>query len=96
MHPGSARLRANPHVAFAIPTGGNCAFTALGRARIVQESMPDAANYVAVQIDVGEIDHHRSPGVVVESGVRVQFADDAEFSFLKRIDALRELTERKA
>jgi hypothetical protein len=39
-------------VALAILTGGNCAFTAFGRARIVQESMPDAANYVAVEIDV--------------------------------------------
>jgi hypothetical protein len=43
-----------------------------------------------------EIDDHRSPGVVVESGVRVQFANDAEISLRKRIDALRELTERKA
>ena len=33
-HPGSlARLRAKPHVALAILTAGNCAFTALGRAR---------------------------------------------------------------
>ena len=50
-----ARLRANPHVALAILTAGNCAFTALGRARIVQESMPDAVNHVAVEIDVEEI-----------------------------------------
>ena len=57
--------------------------------------MPDAVNYVAVEIDVEEIEDHRSPGVVVESGVRVQFAD-VEFSLRKRIDALRELTERKA
>jgi hypothetical protein len=68
-----ARLRANPHLALAILTGGNCALTAPGRARIVQESMPDATNYVAVEIDVEEIDDHWSPGVVVESGVRVQF-----------------------
>ena len=83
----------------AILTGGNCVFTALGCAGIVQESIPDAANYLAVEIDVEEIDDHRSPGVVVESGVRVQFAqfaDDAEFSLRKRIDALRELTERRA
>lgn len=40
--------------------------------------MPDAANYVAVEIDVEEIDDHRSAGVVVESGVKVQFGDDAE------------------
>jgi hypothetical protein len=91
-----ARLRANPVVALAILTGGNCAFTALGRARIMQESMPGAANYVAVEIDVEKIDDHRSPGVLVESGVRVRFADDAELSLRKRIDALRELTRRKA
>jgi Pyridoxamine 5'-phosphate oxidase len=91
-----ARLRANPHVALAILAGGNCAFTACGRAHIVQESMPDTANYVAIEIDVEEIDDHRSAGVVVESGVRVQFADDAELSLRKRIDALRELTEQKA
>ena len=88
-----ARLRVNPHVALAILAGGDCAFTALGRARILQESMPDAPNYVAVEIDVEEIDDHRSTGAVVESGVRVQFADDAELSLRKRIDALRELTE---
>jgi hypothetical protein len=70
-----ARLRANPHGALAILTGGNYAFTALGHARIVQESMPDAANYVAVEIEVEEIDDHRSPGAVVESGVKVHFAD---------------------
>ena len=90
-----ARLRANPQVALAILTGGNCAFTTRGRAHIVQESMP-AANYVAVEIDVAEIDDHLSAGVVVESGVRVQFADDAELSLRKRIDGLRKLTERKA
>ena len=90
-----ARLHVNPHVALTILTGGNCAFNALGRARIVQESMPDAPNYVAVEIDVEEIDDHRSAGVVVESGVRVQFPDDAELSLLKRIDALRERTKRK-
>ena len=88
-------MRANPHVALAIFTAGNGAFTALGRARIVQESMPDAVNYVAVEIDVEEIDHHRAPGAVVESGVKIHFADDAELSLRKRIDALRELTERK-
>ena len=57
--------------------------------------MPDAANYVAVEIDVEEIDDHRSAGVVVESGVKVQSGDDAEGSLRKRVDALWELTERK-
>jgi hypothetical protein len=88
-------LRENPQVALAILGGGNVAFTALGRARIVQESMPDVPAFVAVEIDVETIDDHRSPGVAVESGVRVQFADDADLSLQKRIDVLRELSERR-
>lgn len=90
-----ARLRENPQVALTILSGGNVAFTALGRARIVQESMPDALAYVAVEIDVEKIDDHQSTGVAVESGVRVQFADDADLSLQKRIDVLRELSGRK-
>ena len=90
-----ARLRENPQVALAILSGGNLAFTALGRAGIVQESMPDALDYVAVEIDVEKIDDHRSLGVAVESGVRVQFTDEADLSLQKRIDVLREISERK-
>ena len=90
-----ARLREIPQVALAILSEGNVAFTALGRARIVQESMPDALDYVAVEIGVEQIDDHRSTSLAVESGVRVQFTDDAELSLLKRMDDLRELSERK-
>ena len=90
-----ARLRENPQVALAILSGGNVAFTALGRARIVQESMPDGLDFVAVEMDVDKIDDHRSPGVAVESGVRVQFTDEADVSLQKRTDILREMSERK-
>ena len=89
-----ARLRKNPQVALAI-LGGKLAFTALGRASIVQESMPGALDFVAIEIDVEEIDDHLSPGVAVESGVRVQFTDEADLSLQKRIDVLREMSERK-
>ena len=88
-----ARLRDNPQVALAILCGENIAFTARGRTHVVHETMP--GDFVAVEIDVEKIDDHRSPGVVVESGVRVQFADDLDLSLQKRIDVLRELTERK-
>jgi len=88
-------LRENPQVALAILSGGNVAFTALGRGRIVQESMLHALDFVAVEIDVEKIDDHRSPGVAVESGVRVQFADEADLSLEKRIAVLRELSERE-
>jgi hypothetical protein len=88
-------LRENPQVALAILSTGNVAFTALGRAGIVQEPMPDALDFVAVEIDVEKIEDHRSTGVAVESGVRVQFADDADLSLRKRIAVLEELSERK-
>src|SRR5215469_13442535 len=67
-----ARLRENPQVALAILSVGNVAFTALGRARIVRESMLHALDFVAVEIDVEKIEDHRSKDVEVESGVRVQ------------------------
>jgi len=57
--------------------------------------MPNALDFAAIEIDVEKIDDHRSSGAAIESGVRVQFADDAELSLLKRIDILRELGERK-
>ena len=89
-----ARLRENPQVALAVLVG-NVAFTALGRASVVQESMPGALDFVAIEIDVEEIDDHQSSGVAVESGVRVQFTDEADLSLQKRIDVLREMSERK-
>lgn len=86
-------MRENPLVALAILSGGNLAFTALGPARIVQESMPDALDFAVVEIDVEKIDDHRAPGVAVESGV--QFTDEAALSLQKRIDLLQEMSERK-
>jgi hypothetical protein len=71
----------------------NVAFTALGCARIVQESMAHAINFAAVEIDVEKIDDHRSPGVAIESGVRAQFTVEADLALQKRIDVLQELTE---
>ena len=90
-----ARLCENPHVALTILSEGNVAFTALGRARVVQEPILDAVNFVAVEIDVEKIDDHRSPGVAVESGIRVEFADEAELSLQKRVDVLQEMSKRK-
>jgi Pyridoxamine 5'-phosphate oxidase len=91
-----ARLRENPQVALAILGGNDVAFTALGRARIVQESMADALDFVAVEIDVEKIDDHRSQGAAVASGVRVQFVGAADVSLQKRIDVLQQLSEQKA
>src|ERR687887_538137 len=67
-----ARLRRRPEVALAVLAAGDEAFTARGRASVVQEPMTRAPEYAAVVIDVDEIDDDRLSAVTVESGVDVQ------------------------
>jgi Pyridoxamine 5'-phosphate oxidase len=55
-HASFARLRARPQVALAILAEGDDAFTARGRASIVQERMPRAPELAAVMIDVDHLD----------------------------------------
>ena len=87
-----SRLRTHPQVALAILTGENTAFTARGRAEIVQEPMSVAPDYVAVAIDVEEIDDHRQPGFLVDSGIGRQWLDDGEREALgRRVNALAAL-----
>lgn len=86
------RLRERPEVALAVLTAGNVAFTARGRARIVQEPMAVAPDYAAVAIDVEEIDDHRQAGFLVEAGVDRRWLDEAERSGLgERVRALTDL-----
>src|SRR5690349_20957810 len=47
-----ARLRRRPEVALLVLAEGDIAFTARGRARVVEEPMSVAPDYVAVAIDV--------------------------------------------
>jgi oxalate decarboxylase len=84
-----ARLREHPHVALAIMGEGDVAFTARGCARVLQESMPRAPEFAAVALDVEEIDDHRQPGVVVESGIGVEWT--GKDMLREHIDALKEL-----
>jgi Pyridoxamine 5'-phosphate oxidase len=72
-----SRLRRRPEVALAVLTAGNVAFTARGRARIVQEPMAAAPDYAAVAIDVEQIDDHRQPEFLVEAGVDRRWLDAA-------------------
>ena len=86
------RLRERPQVALAVLTGGNIAFTARGRARIVQEPMTAGPDYAAVAIDVEQIDDHRQAEFLVEGGVDRRWLDEGERDALgERVRALAEL-----
>ena len=88
-----ARLRRRPEVALLVLAEGNIAFTARGTARVAAEPMPDAPDYVAVAIDVSEVDDHRQPAFTVEAGVDRAWVDDTEREALgRRVQALRGLT----
>lgn len=84
-----ARLREHPQVALAILSEGDIAFTARGRARVLQETMPRAPRYAAVAIDVEHIDDHRQPGLKVESGVDAEWAKESNLR--EHVEALKEL-----
>ena len=87
-----ARLRQQPWVALTILAEGDIALTARGRARVVQEPTATADDYAAVAIDVDDIDDHRQPAFVVESGVGRRWVDELEQRALrKRVEALNEL-----
>jgi hypothetical protein len=84
-----ARLRTDPQVALLVLTGDDTAFTARGRASIVEEPMDCAPDYVAVAIDVDEVDDHRQPAFTVEAGVDRNWVDEAEQHALRtRVQAL--------
>ena len=71
---------------------GDFAFTARGRARIVQEPMTSARDYAAVAIDAEQIDDHRQAAFVVESGIGRRWIDESEKTALgERVGALRQL-----
>jgi len=92
-HNGSLkRLRESGEVALTILAAGDEAFTARGRAEVLQEPMAGAPEFAVVLIDVDELDDHRMPGEAVESGVAVSLnGDRAERGLRNRVDALREL-----
>jgi Pyridoxamine 5'-phosphate oxidase len=87
-----SRLRDRPQVALAVLAEGNVAFTARGRARIVEDRMAAAPDYAAVAIDVEQIDDHRQPAFLVEAGVARRWLDEQERDALgARVRALAEL-----
>ena len=86
-----ARLVAQPQVALFIGEHDR-AFTARGRAQIAAEDMPGAPGWVAIALEVEEIDDHRQGVERVESGITVEWGDEHAHEQLRnRVDALREL-----
>jgi hypothetical protein len=87
-----SRLRERAQVALAVLTEGNIAFTARGRAQIVQETMAVAPEYAAVAIDVEHIDDHRQAEFLVEAGVGRRWLDEGARDALgERVRALTEI-----
>jgi hypothetical protein len=92
-----ARLRMRDRVALVVLTEGDIAFTARGRARVVQEPMERAPDYVAVAIDVEHIDDHRQADFIVEAGIDRRWVDESEKRGLGgRVAALSDLAASPA
>ena len=74
---------------------GDVAFTARGRATIVDEPMAVDPDYAAVAIDVEHVDDHRQPAFTVTAGVDRDWVDRAEQQRLgARVGQLTSATER--
>lgn len=87
-----ARLRERPDVALTILAAGDTAFTARGRARIVEEPMAVAPDYAAVAVEVEHVDDHRQAGFRVVSGVDREWIDaDEQRALGARVRALTDV-----
>jgi oxalate decarboxylase len=91
-HVSLDRLRERPQVAFTVLAEKDEAFTARGRACVVEDPMAHAPEFAAVMIDVDRLDDHRQPTERVGSGIGVEWTDpSAEQALIERVDALSEL-----
>jgi hypothetical protein len=87
-----ARLRTHPQVALTILAQGDLAFTARGRAYVVQEPMARSPSFAAVAIDVEEVEDQRLQGRAVTSGIGLDWTSEGMRRFLSAdADALREI-----
>jgi pyridoxamine 5'-phosphate oxidase-like protein len=83
------RLRRHPEVALLVLAGEDTAFTARGRASVVEEPMACDADYAAVAIDVTAVDDHRQRAFTVAAGIDRRWVDEAEQRALgARVQAL--------
>jgi hypothetical protein len=69
-----ARLREDPRVALTVLAAG-LAFTAHGRASVLQEGVEGVRGVAAVAVDVDDVQDHDDPRYVVEEGVRWRWTD---------------------
>jgi hypothetical protein len=70
-----ARLRADPRCALTVLAADDVAFTAHGRATVVQDPLAVAESVVAVAIDVEGVQSHADPRFAIEAGVRWHWVD---------------------
>jgi flavin reductase (DIM6/NTAB) family NADH-FMN oxidoreductase RutF len=68
-----ARLRREPACALTVLAAGDLAFTAHGKATVVE----DGERIAAVRIDVERIQDHGTDRFVIDDGVRWRWTDDA-------------------
>lgn len=85
------RIRHWPQVALTFLAEGDVAFTARGRATVVEEPMAIDPEYDAVAIAVDHVDDHRQPTFRVTAGVDREWVDEAARAALAaRVRALRD------
>jgi Pyridoxamine 5'-phosphate oxidase len=90
------RIRRWPEVALTFLAEGDVAFTARGRAAIVEEPMAVDSEYHAVSIAVDHVDDHRQPAFRVTAGVDREWVDEAARAALAaRVRALSNVPVRQ-
>jgi hypothetical protein len=83
------RIRRWPEVALTFLAEGDLAFTARGRATVVEDPMAVDPEYAAVSIAVDHVDDHRQPSFRVTAGVDRKWVDEAARAALSaRVRAL--------
>src|SRR5215472_17253529 len=83
------RIRRWPVVGLTVLAEGDLAFTARGRAAVVEDPMTADPEYVAVSIAVDHVDDHRQPAFRVTAGVDREWVDKAARAALAaRVHAL--------
>jgi len=73
------RLRTDPRCALTVLAAPDLAFTAHGRAVIVEDPMAAAGRVAALRLDVESVQDHTHAAFTIEAGVRWRWTDrDAE------------------
>src|SRR5205814_5118487 len=70
------RIRGWPEVALTFLAEGDVAFTARGRAAVIEEPMAIDPEYAVVSIAVDHVDDHRQPAFRVTAGVAREWNDE--------------------